>query len=73
MPMADVVAFKSGKDLARAAIDDECVECEACGRNESDERAYQEGWQLVPAVCPNCLRWTAVEISSCCFGSTEHV
>lgn len=70
--MSEPLAFKSGRDLGEAVADEEHVECVACGRSESDERAYEEGWQFVPAVCPNCLRWTAVENESCCFGRREY-
>ena len=54
--MPDVVAFKSGKDLGERA-DEDAVSCVDCGAMESDDAAYQQWWQLVPPVCPNCLRW----------------
>ena len=31
-----------------------------CGAREPDQIAYESGWQLVPPVCPNCLRWEAL-------------
>ena len=65
------VGFKSGKDLAgEPGIDEEeqvtCVECSATA---TDQAAYERGWQLVPAVCPDCLRWVATARDSCCHGS----
>jgi hypothetical protein len=70
--MPEIAAFKSGKDLVpEARIDDsETVTCIDCGAEESDEKAYQNGWQLVPSVCPNCLRWVVIADvdETCCFG-----
>jgi hypothetical protein len=39
-----------------------------CGAVESNQSAYDNGWQLAPAVCPDCLRWVAVVDETCCFG-----
>ena len=67
--MPELIAFKSGKDVAEETCvdDDDTVTCVDCGAVESDESAYQSGWQLTPPVCPNCLRWSAVD-ETCCFG-----
>ncbi|HYH05621.1 MAG TPA: hypothetical protein VEK11_01050 [Thermoanaerobaculia bacterium] len=64
--MSEVVAFKSGKDLAPEGdlAEDDGVACSDCGTRASDERAYVEGWQLDPPVCPQCLRWVATD--ACC-------
>jgi hypothetical protein len=66
--MSEVGAFKSGKDLGEETQveDDERVTCISCGAEESDEAAFQAGWQLVPPVCPDCQRWTIVD-QTCCF------
>ncbi len=68
--MAECTMFKSGKDLGEETQvdDDDTVICVACRAVESDESAFQNGWQLVPPVCPNCLRWALVEDAECCFG-----
>lgn len=68
--MSEIAAFKSGKDLAEETRvdDEETVTCIDCGAVESDQSAYQTGWQLVPAVCPDCLRWTLVADETCCYG-----
>jgi hypothetical protein len=65
--MPELIAFKSGKDLGEETRigDDETVTCVDCGAVESDESAYQSGWQMEPPVCPDCLRWTVVD--TCCF------
>ncbi len=65
--MSEVVAFKSGKDLGEepSVADEEHVVCVDCGAYASDQHAYEGGWQLVPPVCPNCLRWPAVA-DACC-------
>lgn len=67
--MSEVVDFKSGKDLGTKTglEDDDTVTCVDCGAVESDQRAYEGGWQLVPPVCPNCLRWEPVADATCCF------
>ena len=67
--MLDVVAFKSGKDLGEETRieDEDTVTCVDCGTVESDQSAYESGWQLVPPVCPDCLRWIFVG-ETCCFG-----
>ena len=66
--MSEVIEFKSGKDLAQGTRvdDDDTVTCVDCGTRESDQRAYENGWQLAPVVCPECLRWTLVA-DDCCF------
>lgn len=68
----EVTGFKSGKDLGQETrVDDvETVTCEDCGAEESDETAFQNGWQLVPPICPNCLRWSVVGETCCAAGST---
>jgi len=64
--MSEVVAFKSGKDLAPEGdlVDEDSVVCADCEVRASDERAYIDGWQLDPPVCPKCLRWVATD--ACC-------
>lgn len=66
--MAEAVAFKSGKDLGEETrvSDEDTVTCADCGAVEPDQSAYENGWQLDPAVCPNCLHWHAVEEGQCC-------
>jgi hypothetical protein len=65
------VGFKSGKDLGEETLlaEEERVTCVDCGATASDQSAYESGWQLVPPVCPNCLRWVATARDSCCHGS----
>ena len=36
---------------------------------ETDDRAYDEGWQIDPVVCPDCLRWTLTAEGECCSGA----
>lgn len=71
--MSEVVAFKSGKDLGEEASieDEEQVTCVDCGASASDQRAYEGGWQLVPPVCPDCIRWSATRADACCHGSSS--
>jgi hypothetical protein len=61
--MFEALLFKSGRDLdTEVRTDDEdTVTCLGCGTVQSDESAHEGGWQLVPPVCPDCLRWEAVE------------
>jgi hypothetical protein len=71
--MPEPIAFKSGKDLAeetRTAFV-ETVTCVDCGRTESDERAYDEGWQFDPPVCPDCLRWSLTDAGLACCGGVS--
>lgn len=65
--MPEVLAFKSGKDLGEETRieDEDTVVCVDCGAVEPDETAFQKGWQLVPPVCPDCLRWTIVDETRC--------
>jgi hypothetical protein len=69
--MPDIAAFRSGKDVGEETFveDDDTVTCVDCGAVASDEVAYQSGWQLVPPVCPDCMRWVAIIDETCCFGS----
>ena len=71
--MSEPIAFKSGKDLgeeiANAVIEN--VACIDCGRVETDERTYEEGWQIDPVVCPDCLRWTLTAEGECCCGGAS--
>ena len=62
--------FKSGKDLGEETRveDDERVTCVDCGATVSDQTAYESGWQLVPPVCPDCLRWVLTANDACCHG-----
>jgi hypothetical protein len=70
--MPEPIAFKSGKDLgeeARGALV-ETVTCIECGK-ETDEQAYDEGWQIDPDVCPDCLHWTLTPEGECCCGGAS--
>jgi hypothetical protein len=71
--MPEPITFKSVKDLAEEAADGlvEKVTCIECGRVESDDRAYDEGWQIDPVVCPDCLRWTLTAEGECCCGGAS--
>lgn len=62
--MTDLCMFKRGADLeGETRVDDEdTVTCVDCGAREPDQTAYESGWQLVPPVCPNCLRWEALTV-----------
>jgi hypothetical protein len=68
--MAELIAFKSGRDLGEetrlASMD--TVTCVGCDKVETDERAYDEGWQMEPPVCPACLHWTLTDLGECCSG-----
>lgn len=61
--MPDVVLFRRGCDLRKETRieDEDTVTCLACSKVQSDEVAHDGGWQLVPPVCPDCLRWELVE------------
>lgn len=69
--MSEVVAFKSGKDLAPEEdhAEEDAVACVDCDTHSSDEHAYIAGWQFDPPVCPQCLRWVAAD--TCCQTITE--
>jgi len=69
--MPHAVAFKSGKDIGKEPVieDEDTVACVDCGTTETQERAYDGGWQLEPPVCPNCLRWQVVGGDACCHGA----
>jgi hypothetical protein len=71
--MSGAIAFKSGKDLGEETRvdDEETVTCEGCGTVESADRAYEAGWQIEPAVCPDCLRWTLTDEGECCCGGAS--
>ena len=71
--MPELVAFRSGKDLGEETVTElvEKVTCIACGKTETDDRAYDEGWQIDPVVCPDCLRWTLTAQGECCCGSAS--
>lgn len=58
--MAELRAFKSGKDLRKAA-EEETATCVGCGTSERAERAYENGWQFAPEVCPDCLSWSVID------------
>jgi hypothetical protein len=69
--MPDLITFKSGKDPGeetRTALV-ETVTCIECAKVETDERAYEEGWQIDPVVCPDCLRWTLTDAGEACCGA----
>ena len=63
------VGFKSGKDLGEEIRADfvETVKCVDCGRTEPEDSAYDNGWQIDPVVCPDCLRWVLTAAGECCF------
>ena len=71
--MPEPKAFRRGCDLGEetCADDEDTVTCVDCGAVESDQRAYEGGWQFAPAVCPSCLRWEVVEGERCCFEVTS--
>jgi hypothetical protein len=52
-----------GTDLATE--DEDTVTCISCHAVETDGAAYEQGWQFDPPVCPDCLRWKAVDIDCC--------
>jgi hypothetical protein len=60
------VAFKAGKDLGSEGgiAAQESIICESCGAIEAIAAAADAGWQIEPAVCPDCLRWRAVSSAS---------
>jgi hypothetical protein len=68
--MSEPVAFKSGRDLASEEADetDEVVVCAVCGKKPADETVCAEGEQVVPPLCPDCLRWALTGDGECCFG-----
>jgi hypothetical protein len=71
--MPELIAFKSGKDQGeetRIALV-ETVTCIECGKVETDEQAYDEGWQIDPVVCPDCLHWTLTPEGECCCGGAS--
>jgi len=65
--MPEVTTFKSGKDLDRRTRfdDQDTVSCVDCGAMEADQSAFENGWQLSPPVCPNCLRWVLTDDETC--------
>jgi hypothetical protein len=68
--MPELIAFKSGKDPGeetRIALV-ETVTCIECAKVETDERAYEEGWQIDPVVCPDCLHWILTDAGEACCG-----
>jgi hypothetical protein len=71
--MPEPITFKSGKDLGEEAADGlvETVTCIDCGKTATDERAYDEAWQIDPVVCPDCLRWTLTAEGECCLGGAS--
>jgi len=72
--MPEPIAFKSGKDQGeetRTAFV-ETVICIECGKVETDEQAYNEGWLIDPVVCPDCLHWTLTDAGeACCCGGVS--
>jgi hypothetical protein len=67
--MAEPVTFKGGKDCGIEVT--ETVICVVCGTEEADEKAYADGWQMEPAVCPNCLSWSVTAAAACgCSGTS---
>jgi hypothetical protein len=71
--MPEPIAFKSGRDLGEETVIGliERVTCVACGKVETDDRAYEEGWQIDPVVCPDCLHWTLTAEGECCAGGAS--
>jgi len=68
--MPQPAAFKSGKDIGKETCveEEDTMACVDCGARETQERAYDGGWQLAPPVCPNCLRWQVVRSDACYHG-----
>ena len=66
--MCEPTAFRSGKDLGEEARTGcvDMVTCVDCGKVEAEEKAYDEGWQFNPAVCPDCLRWMLTDRGKGC-------
>ena len=58
--MPEVLPFKRGSDQTRTD-DEDTVTCLCCGKVQSDQAAQEHTWQLVPPVCPDCLRWELVD------------
>jgi len=71
--MPELVAFRSGKDIGEETVTElvEKVTCVACGKTEADDRAYEEGWQIDPVVCSDCLRWSLTAAGECCCGGAS--
>lgn len=71
--MNEPITFKSGKDLGEETRtdDDDTITCAGCGNVESDERAFEAGWQMEPPVCPDCLRWSLTDEGECCCGGAS--
>jgi hypothetical protein len=67
--MNEPTAFKSGRDLGNGpVVDEETLCCVGCGAAELPDKAYEAGWQIEPAACPDCLRWTLTLVGECCCG-----
>jgi hypothetical protein len=66
---AERSAFRSGKNLGEEIRADfvETLTCVDCGRTEPEDSAYDNGWQIDPVVCPDCLRWVVTDAGECCF------
>ena len=58
------VAFKRGSDLTGSVVPHgmRSITCENCGARTESDAAKEQGWQLRPPVCPDCLRWTTVDV-----------
>lgn len=68
--MCEPLLNASGTEIAAAlGIDDRGIlTCTECGAIDEEESAYDNGWQLTPPLCPDCLRWVAVATDeTCCF------
>lgn len=56
------VAFKKGSDQASVTADVvESLACESCSVRVDPRAARDDGWQVTPPVCPECLRWNVVD------------
>ncbi len=66
--MLEIVTKERDPGEATRADDEDTVTCVDCGAVEPDQSAYDNGWQLWPPVCPNCLRWVLAGEEACCFG-----
>lgn len=57
----EALCFKRGSDLVAQpeALLNEIASCESCGAHIEAAAAADNGWQVAPPVCPDCLRWVA--------------
>ena len=62
--MEGEVAFKRGSDLTGSVVPHgmRSITCVNCGARTESEAAKEQGWQVRPPICPDCLTWTAVDV-----------